>query len=62
VAIEPIRWKGDRLELLDQRLLPEVTVYISCKTAAEVAQAIKDMVVRGAPAIGWRPLELPGLI
>ncbi len=37
VAIEPIRWKGDRLELLDQRLLPERTVYVTCRTAAEVA-------------------------
>jgi methylthioribose-1-phosphate isomerase len=52
VAIEPIRWKGDRLELLDQRLLPERTEYLTCRSAAEVAQAIKDMVVRGAPAIG----------
>jgi len=52
VAIEPIRWKGDRLELLDQRLLPEQSVYLSCKTAADVAAAIRDMVVRGAPAIG----------
>jgi methylthioribose-1-phosphate isomerase len=52
VAIEPIRWKGDRLELLDQRLLPDQTVYLTCKTAAEVAAAIRDMVVRGAPAIG----------
>ena len=51
-AVEPIRWKGDRLELLDQRLLPEKTVYVTCCTAAEVAQAIRDMVVRGAPAIG----------
>ena len=51
-AVEPIRWRGDRLELLDQRLLPDQTVYITCRTAAEVAQAIKDMVVRGAPAIG----------
>ena len=50
--IEPIRWQGDRLELLDQRLLPDQTVYISCRTAADVAQAIRDMVVRGAPAIG----------
>jgi methylthioribose-1-phosphate isomerase len=50
--VEPIRWKGDRLELLDQRLLPEKTVYVTCRTAAEVAQAIRDMVVRGAPAIG----------
>jgi methylthioribose-1-phosphate isomerase len=52
MAVEPIRWKGDRLELLDQRLLPDQTVYITCRTAAEVAQAIRDMVVRGAPAIG----------
>jgi len=50
--VEPIRWKGDRLELLDQRLLPAKTVYVTCRTAAEVAQAIRDMVVRGAPAIG----------
>jgi len=52
VAIEPIRWKGDRLELLDQRLLPDQTVYVTCKSAADVAAAIRDMVVRGAPAIG----------
>jgi len=52
VAIEPIRWKGDRLELLDQRLLPDQTVYVTCRTAADVATAIRDMVVRGAPAIG----------
>ncbi|TAK82258.1 MAG: S-methyl-5-thioribose-1-phosphate isomerase [Betaproteobacteria bacterium] len=51
-AVEPIRWKGDRLELLDQRVLPEKTVYVTCRNAAEVAQAIRDMVVRGAPAIG----------
>jgi methylthioribose-1-phosphate isomerase len=52
VAIEPIRWKGDCLELLDQRLLPDQSVYVTCKTAADVATAIRDMVVRGAPAIG----------
>ena len=52
MRIEPIRWKGDRLELLDQRLLPDQTVYVTCKTAADVATAIRDMVVRGAPAIG----------
>ena len=52
MTVEPIRWRGDRLELLDQRLLPEKTVYVTCRTAAEVAQAIRDMVVRGAPAIG----------
>jgi len=52
MAVEAIRWKGDRLELLDQRLLPEKTVYVTCRSAAGVAQAIRDMVVRGAPAIG----------
>jgi methylthioribose-1-phosphate isomerase len=50
--VEPLRWLGDRLELLDQRLLPDQTVYVTCRSAAEVAQAIRDMVVRGAPAIG----------
>jgi methylthioribose-1-phosphate isomerase len=52
MSVEPIRWQGDRLELLDQRLLPGKTVYVTCRTAAEVARAIRDMVVRGAPAIG----------
>ena len=51
-AVQPIRWRGDRLELLDQRLLPDKKVYITCRTAEQVAKAIKDMVVRGAPAIG----------
>ena len=52
MRVEPIRWRGDRLELLDQRQLPDRTEYVACRTAAEVAQAIRDMVVRGAPAIG----------
>ena len=52
MPIEPIRWKGDRLDLIDQRLLPEQTLYVACRTAEEVARAIRDMVVRGAPAIG----------
>jgi methylthioribose-1-phosphate isomerase len=52
MTVEPLRWLGDRLELLDQRQLPGKTVYVTCRTAAEVAQAIRDMVVRGAPAIG----------
>ena len=52
MSVETLRWRGDALELLDQRLLPERAVYVACRTAAEVAQAIRDMVVRGAPAIG----------
>jgi methylthioribose-1-phosphate isomerase len=51
-AVEPIRWRGDRLELLDQRLLPDKKAYVVCRTAEQVAKAIKDMAVRGAPAIG----------
>ncbi len=51
-AVEPIRWKGDRLELLDQRLLPGKKKYLACRTAQQVAKAIRDMAVRGAPAIG----------
>lgn len=52
VSVEAVRWKGDRLELLDQRKLPHEALYVTCRTAAETATAIKDMVVRGAPAIG----------
>jgi len=52
VKVEPIRWTGKSLLLLDQRLLPGKKKYVTCKTAEQVAKAIKDMVVRGAPAIG----------
>jgi len=52
VKVEALRWKGEALEVLDQRKLPGETVYLTCRTAAEVAAAIRDMAVRGAPAIG----------
>jgi methylthioribose-1-phosphate isomerase len=52
VKVEALHWKGDALEVLDQRRLPGETVYLTCRTAAEVAGAIRDMAVRGAPAIG----------
>ncbi len=45
-------WYDETLHLLDQRLLPAETAFLLCNTAAETAQAIRDMVVRGAPAIG----------
>ncbi len=44
--------KPDRVELLDQRLLPRTVTFFTCRTAREVADAIRTMVVRGAPAIG----------
>ena len=43
---------GNRVVLLDQRKLPAVERYEYYTHVAEVAQAIRDMVVRGAPAIG----------
>src|SRR5438477_2143363 len=42
----------DVVVMIDQRKLPSQEVYVRCKTAAEVARAIKTMVIRGAPAIG----------
>ena len=51
-AVQTLRWEDGRLELIDQRRLPHEIVYVSCRTAAETAAAIRDMVVRGAPAIG----------
>jgi methylthioribose-1-phosphate isomerase len=51
-AVETLRWRGDRLDLIDQRILPARFEYVSCTNAADVADAIHSMVVRGAPAIG----------
>ena len=47
-----IEWKDDAIVMIDQRKLPASEIYVSCKTAQEVARAIKTMVIRGAPAIG----------
>jgi methylthioribose-1-phosphate isomerase len=44
--------EDDAVVMIDQRKLPAEEVYVRCKTAAEVARAIKTMVIRGAPAIG----------
>jgi methylthioribose-1-phosphate isomerase len=43
---------GDVVVMIDQRKLPAQEVYVRCRTAPEVARAIKTMVIRGAPAIG----------
>jgi methylthioribose-1-phosphate isomerase len=50
--IPTIDWQSDAIVMVDQRKLPGQEVYVHCKTAAEVARAIKSMVIRGAPAIG----------
>ena len=54
-AFDTLRWVGDpdgHLELLDQTLLPGKTDYLSCRDLPTVWDAIKRLVVRGAPAIG----------
>jgi methylthioribose-1-phosphate isomerase len=47
-----IDWKDDGIVMVDQRKLPAAEVYVHCKSASDVAKAIKSMVIRGAPAIG----------
>ncbi|HET9362331.1 MAG TPA: S-methyl-5-thioribose-1-phosphate isomerase [Vicinamibacterales bacterium] len=47
-----IEWKDDVIVMIDQRKLPASEVYVTCRTAKEVAKAITTMVIRGAPAIG----------
>jgi methylthioribose-1-phosphate isomerase len=50
--IETLRWSNDVFEMIDQRVLPFKFDYISCDSALSVADAIRNMIVRGAPAIG----------
>lgn len=50
--VRPIRWTGDALELLDQRKLPFTVEYVRCGDEHAVADAIANLTVRGAPAIG----------
>jgi methylthioribose-1-phosphate isomerase len=47
-----IRWMDGRVRMLDQRLLPEEEVYRDFKNCRDVAEAIRGMLIRGAPAIG----------
>ena len=51
-AMNAILWRDGALELLDQRALPRESVMRRCTECAHVAEAIRTMVVRGAPAIG----------
>ena len=45
-------WQGDVIVMVDQRKLPGQEIYVRCRTAPEVARAIRTMIIRGAPAIG----------
>lgn len=50
--VETLRWNGSQIEMIDQRLLPKQIEYPAYDSAQGVADAIRTMVVRGAPAIG----------
>ncbi|WP_093393539.1 S-methyl-5-thioribose-1-phosphate isomerase [Thermodesulforhabdus norvegica] len=52
MAIRPVLWDGDVFRVLDQRLLPHKEHYIDCDTSDKAIRAIKNMAVRGAPAVG----------
>jgi methylthioribose-1-phosphate isomerase len=52
MKFKTIEWKGNGVRLLDQRRLPNEVCYIACKDASAVAEAIRNMTIRGAPAIG----------
>ncbi len=52
MRLSPFRFEENAFWLVDQRKLPFEEVWVPCRSAAEVAQGIREMVVRGAPAIG----------
>ncbi|RMH80716.1 MAG: S-methyl-5-thioribose-1-phosphate isomerase [Acidobacteria bacterium] len=52
MEVRAFKWLGSHLQLLDQRELPEREVWLDLKDYRKVAEAIKNMAVRGAPAIG----------
>lgn len=52
MKVETLRWSDGVLEMIDQRILPATFMYVQYDSAASVAEGIRSMVVRGAPAIG----------
>src|ERR1039458_3400296 len=50
--VETIQWTDGGVVMIDQTRLPLEEVYVTCRTYQEVAAAIREMVIRGAPAIG----------
>ena len=50
--VETIRWSDDGVVMIDQTRLPREEVYVTCRSYRDVAEAIRSMVIRGAPAIG----------
>lgn len=52
IEMRTIEWEDNRLKLIDQTKIPDELTYVYCEDYKDVIVAIKDMVVRGAPAIG----------
>ncbi|MCS7223684.1 MAG: S-methyl-5-thioribose-1-phosphate isomerase [Armatimonadetes bacterium] len=50
--VKALEWTGATLRLLDQRVLPDKVEWVTCHSADEVAEGIRNLVIRGAPAIG----------
>ena len=50
--VPTVRWDDESVVMIDQRRLPGEEVFLRCRTVPEVAAAIRDMAIRGAPAIG----------
>src|SRR5580698_10282543 len=50
--VETIQWTGAGVVMIDQTKLPREQVFVTCRSYQEVAEAIRSMVIRGAPAIG----------
>ena len=50
--VETIQWTDDGVVMIDQTRLPFEEAYVTCRDYQEVATAIRDMIIRGAPAIG----------
>jgi len=51
-SVETIEWTPEGVVMIDQTRLPRETVYVTCRGYVEVADAIRTMIIRGAPAIG----------
>src|ERR1700733_9408690 len=51
-VIETIEWSPEGVVLIDQTRLPREEVFVTCRSYIEVADAIRNMIIRGAPAIG----------
>jgi methylthioribose-1-phosphate isomerase len=50
--VKPIEWLGDRIRIIDQRCLPATECHLELSDAGAVAEAIREMALRGAPLIG----------